>query len=100
MRGKSKMYFISCITQKDEFDIRTFGYFNNIEICIKALHENWCDMHEGYYDYAVIECINEGIHPKIDSYLWFKWNEEKNGFYECEDQKHEIHKHKYAYALG
>ena len=104
------MYFISCIFIKsemdvneidvDEKDIRTFGFFNDYETCVLALHNNWVDMHECYYQYAVVEEVNEGIHPKVESYYWFKWDKKRKGFYECEDQMHEIHKCRYGYALG
>lgn len=38
----------------------------------------------GYYTYAVIEEISEGIHSHAKQIAWFCWDEEKEGFYETE----------------
>lgn len=81
------MYFITCFSNFDsEYieDSRTFGFYENFETCKTALQENWCDMHELYYDFAVIELIDEGIHPRTESETWFRWNNERGGFFETE----------------
>ncbi len=78
------MHFITCFSDIGE-NYRTFGYFNKLEDCYFALHENFFDMNEaGYYTYAVIEKIVEGIHSPSKQIEWFAWNEEKEGFFETE----------------
>ena len=52
----------------------------------------------GYYTYAVIEKISEGIHQHAKQIAWFRWDEEKEGFYETE--KPEWANGKYGFALG
>lgn len=85
------MYFIVCFEylpdeDSDAFidfgDMRTFGFYNSFEECVKALNENRCDMYENYYDYAVVEEIACGIHPVVKSKHYFEFNKEKNGFFE------------------
>ena len=82
------MYFITCFcvdeSKNECTDSRTFGYFADYNECQTALHENWCDMHEFYYSHAVVEQIFEGIHAHPKKVVWFKWDDEKEGFYEAE----------------
>ena len=82
------MYFITCFSNFESEHIdnyRTFGYFSDSETCTKALNGNCCDMCEaGYYTYAVIEEISEGIHQHAKQIAWFCWDEEKEGFYKTE----------------
>ena len=77
------MYFITCFekcgTNKGWLDIgasRTFGYYDNLNTCIQALNQNWCDMFEYLYEYAIVEKIGPGIHPECEE-RWFL----KNGQY-------------------
>ena len=82
------MYFITCFSnfETDYLDnFRTFGFFSDYEDCRRALNGNWCDMHEFYYDFAVVECMEEGIHSHAKQMAWFRWSEEKKGFYETEN---------------
>lgn len=89
----TSMFFITCFEkcEKDERgcfdtgDIRTFGYFDNLEACKEALNENICDMHEYLYEFAVIESIGQGIHPHTKELAWFRWNDKKQGFFEIEN---------------
>lgn len=82
------MYFITCFSNYEcEYldNYRTFGYFSDSNTCIQTLNGNCCDMCEaGYYTYAVIEEISEGIHQHAKQIAWFCWDEEKDGFYETE----------------
>ena len=84
-----KMYFITCFSNfESDYDknYRTFGYFRDIDTCREALHENACDMCEArYYTLALIEEIREGIYPHAKKLAWFRWDEERKGFYETEE---------------
>ena len=80
------MYFITCFSNfESEYldNYRTFGYFSDLTMCVQALNENCADMCEArYYTYAVIEEISEGIHSHAAKQIaWFRWDEEKEGFY-------------------
>lgn len=93
------MFFITCF-EKIETDKlgwldmgaqRVFGYKETFEQTEKALNENWCDMFECLYLYAVVEEIGPGIHPDVRNRWFFKWDNEKNGFFrmdEPEEFKH------------
>ena len=58
------MYFITAFNQisidgqTKTLDVgfqRTFGYYDNFNYADEALKQNYCDMHEAIYHYAVIE---------------------------------------------
>lgn len=82
-------YFITCFNRvgldKNQWlDIgcsRTFGYYEDYLTAEKALNENWCDMHETIYNYAVVEAIEPGIHPYPKERNFFKYDREKGGFF-------------------
>ena len=84
------MYFITCFERYGKTKLgwpdigssRTFGYYLNKEMAIEALHTNHTDLHECLYNYAVIEKIPMGLYPVAKETIYFKWDEEKQGFYE------------------
>jgi hypothetical protein len=86
------MYFITCFEkyEKDELGwpnigtSRTFGYYNCRDWAIEDLHKNNTDLHEILYDYAVVEKIPAGLYPLAEETIYFKWDEEKQGFYEID----------------
>ena len=63
-----------------------------------ALHENRVDMHEGCYEYAVIEKIGYGISANVEERQWFKWDKEKSGYFEVEEP--ECVRHLTNFAIG
>lgn len=78
---------------------RTWGFYADKETALQALHENWTDMWEYLYDYAVLECFDEGVsHCVIGSVQWFKFDQEQNGYREIETPDHE--QHWCSYGLG
>lgn len=88
------MYFITCFQKIDEDNYglsvgasRTFGYLDNFDEANDALKYNVCDMHEYLYRYAVIEKIGTGIFPIAEERWFYKYNEEKGGFYPIEEPK-------------
>ncbi len=100
------MFFITCFSklEKDKLgwldmgSSRTFGFKSDFESAKTALNENICDMHEYLYLYAVVEEINEGIHPYVENRWFFKWDKEKDGFFEISEP--EEFKHYCNIALG
>lgn len=79
-------------------DQRTWGYYKDYEIALQALHENWTDMWEYYYDYAVLEKFSEGILPDCQERYWFKYDRERNGYFEIEEP--ECVKRIWNFAIG
>ena len=82
---KKKFWFIASVREEVAYradgssyvyhDSRCWGFYSNKKKAIKAVEENWTDMNEaGYYPYAVIEEIAEGLLQIYTSSkaLWFK----------------------------
>lgn len=100
------MYFITVFEKLEpsdrfyaEFGLqRTWGYYPEYEWAATALHENRTDMFEYCYEYAVIEKIDYGICALAEERQWFKWNEEKRGYFEIEEP--ECVKHIVNFAIG
>lgn len=86
------MYFITCFERYGKTKLgcpdigsnRTFGYYPNKEMAIEDLHTNNTDLHEYLYNYAVVEKIPMGLYPVAEERIFFKWNEEKQGFFEVD----------------
>lgn len=58
---------------------RTIGYFLTLEAAKRAIKNNICDIHENYYNYAVIEGVEPGLYSSTESVsYWYKWT--KNGY--------------------
>lgn len=89
------MYFITCFSKVAKDDLgridmgasRTFGYYDNFDHADEALRQNCCDMHETIHYYAVVEKIDVGIHPIAEKRWFYKYDEEKGGFYPIEEPK-------------
>lgn len=58
------------------------GFFTEYNDCVRALHTNACDMFETCYNYACVEECIEGIAEPGMTKQWFKYNKEKNGYFE------------------
>lgn len=71
----------------DTGDIRVFGYKETLEKAVEALNNNVCDMHETIYNYAVIEKLAPRIHPDVEEAWYFKYDKERDGFFEIEKPK-------------
>ena len=89
------MFFITCFSEckRDEHGwlemgaSRVFGYYEDFETCEQALNENWCDMFEYLYTYAVVEHIEPGIHSICEERWFFEWDNDKKGFFRIEEPK-------------
>lgn len=66
---------------------RTWGFYSDVNDAINALHNNKADMHEYFYDYAIIEEYNEGICNDTSHYQWFKWDDERDGYFEIDEPR-------------
>lgn len=43
--------------------VRTVGWYKDLSIAEKVVESNACDINEGYYDWALIEEVPEGLYP-------------------------------------
>lgn len=65
------------------------GFYYDLDNAINALENNSCDIREYLYDAAFILKTYEGLYDCVstESRIYFKWNEEKQGFFQEEEPK-------------
>ena len=92
------MYFITAV--KDDYDNRCVGYFKSLEKATRVLEGNYSDISEsGYYPFAVIENVKEGIYQYDFRPLWFKYNKKINRF-EPSDRPSNIANNIIGFGIG
>ena len=67
-------------------EARTVGwyvFFKDADECVK---ENWGDIYEYTYSYAIIEKIEEGLYPNTERWF-YKWDDEAKGYRPIEEPK-------------
>lgn len=55
-------------------DKRTWGFYSSFEDADNVIRNNVTDIHEGCYDYAVIEEYEEGISGYTGECWWYEYN--------------------------
>ena len=70
-----------CGTQDD------VGFYYEYETAARAMHENWCDIHEYMFKAGFILTLFPGCYDSAtkDRRTYFEWNEERGGFFEKEE---------------
>lgn len=96
------MYFLTMIETDRNFNeyssSAAIGYFKTYEEVVEILHSNYCDINETCYDYAVVEQISPGLYPHPERTVFFKYDLEKNGYFEID--RPEIFNNMSNFALG
>lgn len=96
------MYFLTMIETDRNFkeysSSAAIGYFKTYEEAVEILHSNYCNINETCYNYAVVEQIHPGLYPSPEKTIFFKYDPEKNGYFEIEKPK--IFNHLSNFALG
>lgn len=66
---------------------KDMGFYYDKKDAIEAMHENACDIRECIFDYGYVIEQHEGLYDFIgsDRRIYFKWDEEKHGFFEAEE---------------
>ena len=77
---------------------RCWGFYTNKQDALNALHTNATDMWETIYDYAVMEEYFEGISGYGFERQFFKYDREKDGYFEIETPN--FMRHYCAFAIG
>jgi hypothetical protein len=77
---------------------RTWGFYRDKNTAIKALHENWTDMEETIYHFAVIEGYTEGISNMTGYSQFFEFDAAKGGYFEIDTPKG--YEHFSGFGLG
>ena len=72
------MYFITTVRtiETDVDDQRCVGYYKHYNAAHTKVMDNSCDIFEdGYYRYAVIIKVSQGLYPDKDEIQWFECDE-------------------------
>ena len=89
------MYFVSTINKHR--GIRTVGYFSKYEDALEVVTKNYGDIYEeGYYPYALIENVPEGLYKYDTEPQWFKWD--IDGYKQCDTP--EEYKNTVGFGIG
>lgn len=61
---------------------RLVGWYAAYETAVSAVTENWGDLYEYAYRYALIERVKEGLYRPADSHdrWWFEYDYETGGY--------------------
>lgn len=81
--------YVKTNTAPDIGEFRPIGYYPHKEMAIEDVLENAIDMHEDMYKYAVIEKIPMGLYQLAEERIFFKWDEDKHGFFEVDGKQFE-----------
>ena len=92
------MFFITCFSRIETDDkgwlnmgaVRTFGFEETFEAAEESLNTNRCDMFEYLYTYALVEEMNPGIHPEVENRWFYKWDDERGGFFRMDEEPKEF----------
>lgn len=69
--------------------LRSIAWFSCQDKAMQAVEENWGDMCElGYYKYAVIEELREGLYPMPVSRWLYIWNDTDKNYLRVSPSKH------------
>jgi len=79
-------------------DQRCWGFYSNKQDALNTLHENRTDIWETIYNYAVLEEYHEGISNHTMNRQFFKYDREKDGYFEIDEP--ECVKHLCSFAIG
>ena len=89
------MWFITAVEKMEPYPeskyftntgkTRCWGFYFDKEDAVHVVRENVADIQEYFYDYAVIEEYEEGISNYTGNRQWFKWNEDRQGYFEISE---------------
>ena len=100
-----KYYFITVFqkfpSDAIHFDIgssRCWGFYADKDTAVKAVRENWTDLSEYLYNYAVIEEFNEGLDGWTGNRWFFKFDVKKKAFFDIDAP--EAFRHAGSFSIG
>ena len=97
-----KLFFVTAIQVEDDeiVDTRCVGFFEEYVDAKRAVCKNIYDIHEGIYNYAVIEAIQSGIYQVDLNPKWFQAQESDRGICYREIEKPDFAKYSVGFAIG
>lgn len=69
--------------------MRVVGFYRDKERAIAAVEKNTLDIFEYYYEYALVERVDEGLYNVTEERQFFKWDH-KLGSYQAIDEPKEL----------
>ena len=100
-----KYYFITVFqklpSDSYHFDIggsRCWGFYPDKDTAVKAVRENWTDLSEYLYNYAIIEEFNEGLNGWTGNRWFFKFDVKKKAFFDIDAP--EAFRHVGSFSIG
>lgn len=101
-----KFYFITVLERldvdgdgwTDTGNTRCWGFYKEKDTAFQAVHENWTDMQETIYNYAVIEEYHEGISHPTGFRQFFKYDRDKDGYIEIDEPTE--YEHYCCFSIG
>lgn len=96
-----QIYTITTIVGSDitKINSRCIGFYFDLDVAIKEVENNSCDMFEFSYTYCVIEEVKQGLYYFPRKEVWFKWDNNKNGYVRLEE-KPDIFKSIGGFSIG
>lgn len=86
--GNTENLFLITFYRKDfDWDVpneHSYGAFDSFDSCNLALNENLGNMHDQFFDFAVVLKIDSDSH--VEEMKWFIWGDEKQGFFATEKE--------------
>jgi len=74
-KENANKYIYTITTVKDWAKVRCIGYYLDLDFAIEVVLFDSIIWEEGYYEYAVIECVPEGTYPiKLNNQIWINDN--------------------------
>jgi len=97
--NETPIYTITTVRAALGAGSRTVGFAHKLPDAIKWVEENALNINEeGYYPYAVIEPIKQGIYNFDHIEYWYKFNREKDSYEQC--PKPERFKNVVSWGMG
>lgn len=69
------------------------AFYYELDTAVRAMHENWGDMHECLFVCGFVYAKFPGTYPDghTETRIFFRWNDKLQGFYEAEEPKNWEH---------
>lgn len=93
------IYTITTLVEVDvQSNSRCVGWYPTQEQAHNCVVSNCCDIHEGDYEYVVIEAVGLGVYSYVRGEWWYKWDRESEAYQSIE--KPESLEHVCGFGIG
>lgn len=92
----NNIWTITRIRFAPSFSSHVYCWWSNKEDAIRCVDINDGDIHEGYYEYVVIEDYDEGPLSLPTEEIWYCWDRQYNKYIPCHSPDEEVN----CWAIG